>query len=311
MRYTWGQFKTAVDDLILTNANRAGTEAAKLLKVKLGAKKMQECVDRYRVGHQEIYSYSDLSPQGFASQGDLPEDAEPRDAYMVGTINVTVSNTADAADDELTVTAHGITAATNVEEVEVGRFSNSGGSLHGGVVANQSYFIRVVDADTVTLHSSAQGAIDNENRVDITGDGSGTTTLKYGLKRYPLNLIRWTNRHELIEAAISMSGSSGFITFDPNSDTFISFPQVPVGPDDNDRTWSVEINWDGIKLEWDDNDTTPFDDEAVDGVAEYVNAWFLRLVDSDFQGADAAMKAHKNIKATSYLKGRRMKDLKE
>lgn len=311
MSYTWGQFKDAVDALILTNANRAGTETAKLLKVKLGAKKMQECVDRYRVGHQEIYEYSDLSPQGFASQGELPEDAETRDAYMVGTINVTVLNTVDAADDELTVTAHGITAATGAEEVEVGRFTNTGGALPTGLAANQSYFIRVVDADTITLHTNAQGAIDNENRVDISADGSGTTTLKYGLKRYPLNLVRWTDRHELIEAAVAMSGSSGFISFDPNSSTFLTFPQVPVGPDDNDRTWHVEINWDGVKLEWDDADETPFDDEAVDGVAEYVNAWFLRLVDSDMPGAEAAMKSHRNTKANAYLKGRRMKDLKE
>lgn len=309
MSYTWAQFKAAVDDLLLTDANRAGTENAKLLQVKLGTQKLQECVERYRIGHQDLYGYSDLIPEGFSSKGELPDDAEISDAYMVGTVDRSVSNTVDTSDDELTVTSHDITSAQSTLEVEVGRFYNTGGSLPGGLVEGQSYFIRVVDGDTITLHTSSQGALDNTNRVDITSNGSGTTTLKYALKRYSLESHEWKDRHELIEAAVAMTGAKGFISIDPNSQDFLTFPQVPVGEDSNNRTWRVEINWSGIKLEWDENDTTPFDELAVNSVAEHVTSWFRRAVDNDLPAAEAADRAHKRSKASAYLKGRRQKEV--
>jgi hypothetical protein len=308
MSYTWIQFKDAVDSLLLTNADREGTQTAKALKVKLGVRKIQDAVDRYREGHQDLYGYSDVVPEGFASSGTLPDDCEPRDCYMVGRIIKTVSNTVDIADNELTVTAHGLTQATALEDVEAGRFTNTGGSLPTGVATGQSYFLRVVDANTLTLHASPQNAIDNENQVDITGNGSGTTTIAFGLKRYPVVPFPWSNRHELIEAVVCMTGDRGYIAFDPNSSDFLSFPQIPVGEDDNERTWELEINWDGLKTDFDDNDATPFDDEAVDAVAEYVMSYFQRHVDKDLAAAEVSMKAHKSAKADAYLRGRRMRD---
>lgn len=306
--YTWLQFTEAIDALLLTNAQREGTQTGKALKVRMGAKKMQETTLKYRVGHQDLYTYSDLIPNAFTSEGDLPEDCEPRDCYLVGRIILAVSNTVDTVTGQITVPSHGITTPVAAVEVEYGLFFNEGGSLPGGVVTNQSYFIRVVDASTITLHSSAQGAIDNTYRITLTGDGSGTTTLEYKYQRYQLGDVKWADRQQMINGVVCMEPFTGLISFNPNEGQFLVYPQLSVGVDANNRTWQIEINWDGVKLEWDDNDPTPFDDAAIEAVAAHVQAWFHQYVDQDLQQAAFSKDEFKNARASAYLKGRREKE---
>ncbi len=303
--YTWLQFTEAIDALLLTNAQREGTQTGKALKVRMGAKKMQETTIRYRNGHQDLYTYSDLIPNGFASEGELPEDCEPRDCYIVGRIILPASNTVDTVNDQITVSSHGITAPTAVIEVQWGKFFNTGGSLPGGVVSNQTYFLRVVDANTLTLHTSAQGVIDNTGRVTLTGDGSGTTNLEYSYQRYRLNDMEWGSRYSMTNGQVCIDPHVGLISFNPNDSTFLVYPQLSVGADDNNRTWQIEINWDGVKLEWDDNDPTPFDDAAVEAIAAHVQTWFHQYVDQDLQQAAFSQNEFKNARADAYLKAKR------
>jgi hypothetical protein len=91
----------------------------------------------------------------------------------------TVTNTVDTGLDQLTVTTHAITAATDIESVQAVTVRNSGGALPTGLSANTIYFARVVDANTLTLHTTRAGALDNTARVDITANGTGTNTLDY------------------------------------------------------------------------------------------------------------------------------------
>jgi hypothetical protein len=57
-------------------------------------------------------------------------------------------------------------------------FAESTGSLHGGLFSNVLYFIRVHDTMNITLHSNALGALSNTARVMLSGNGSGTNSLR-------------------------------------------------------------------------------------------------------------------------------------
>jgi predicted ATP-dependent Lon-type protease len=90
----------------------------------------------------------------------------------------TITNALPGSDQQ-TITGHAISAPSNIDQVQAASVRNSGGALPAGLSANTIYYIRVVDANTVTFHTSAAGAIANTSRVTISGAGSGTNTLDY------------------------------------------------------------------------------------------------------------------------------------
>jgi hypothetical protein len=313
--YTWSEFLAAVDSLLLTDGNRLGTVTAKNLQVKVAVKKLQQGIKKYRQGHQEIYTNdgtvnSDLQAEGFAAVGELPENCEPRDAYIVKKLVGTVSNTVDTTDDEITVTAHGIETATGTGDVTTGQLVNTGGAVPTGAQANRLYYLRVVDANTLTLHHSAAGVIDNSDRVNLTANGTGTTTLEHSISRYPVVGVSWANRMELRHGANCTDGTSGLMAFNPNADEFWMSPVLRVGEDEDGYEYELELNWDGVKLEWDDNDTTPFDEGAAAFVAEYVKAWLLRHVDQDLAQSEMAKRESRSLKADLYLTSRRQREFR-
>lgn len=81
----------------------------------------------------------------------------------------------NAGTDTLTATAHGLLTA--------GRFHvrNVGGALPTGLTAGTDYFAIRVDADNIKVATSSANAIAGTPVVDITGAGSGTNTIEYGL----------------------------------------------------------------------------------------------------------------------------------
>jgi len=86
-------------------------------------------------------------------------DAAAVHALTMGAINTST--------DRITITAHGLTSATEVAVTTTD-------VLPGGIVANTLYFARVIDANTIELHTtSALNSI-----VDITTAGTGTHSLR-------------------------------------------------------------------------------------------------------------------------------------
>lgn len=53
---------------------------------------------------------------------------------------------------------------------------NSSGTDPDNVTSGETYYIRIVDSDTISLHSTQQGALDNTGRLILSG-GSGTFTI--------------------------------------------------------------------------------------------------------------------------------------
>lgn len=310
--YTWSEFKDAVDELLIVNADREGTQTAKELWVRQAVIRLQRNIEKYRKGHQNLYTpgaSGNLTQNGLCSQGSLPEDCEPRDAFIIREKRRTVTNTVDTADDELTVTAHGITGATGVGDVQRGFFTNVGGAVPAAIEEDATYYLRVVDVDTLTLHRSAEGAIANTDRIDLTGDGTGTTTLIWGQQRFFCDVIPWARRQELVYGSACVNNQRGIIAFNPNDLTFLVFPRLQEEDSDGLNHY-FELNWDGVKISWENDDVTPFDEQMTDAVAEFVQAKFARFIDRDLAMADAAEKEGKRASAGCYIDAKRRGELK-
>lgn len=88
------------------------------------------------------------------------------------TANINVTPTGN----QVTVT-HGMTAATTLENVMMGVLGNTG-TPPTGLTKGTHYYLHVVDANTLTFHTSAAGALDGTSDiVALSGAGSGTVTL--------------------------------------------------------------------------------------------------------------------------------------
>jgi hypothetical protein len=83
----------------------------------------------------------------------------------------TLVSAINTTSNELTATAHGLTTADAVL-VHV----DTGGTLPAATPAlsnKTTYFVRVIDANTVTLHPTASDATGNTNVIDLTAAGTG------------------------------------------------------------------------------------------------------------------------------------------
>ncbi len=302
--YTWTEFKDAVDELLLVNANRLGTEEFKEAQVRLAVIRIQRNIEAYRKGQQNIFTASDLTVEGFVSKGSMPEGCTPRDCYLVRRFTVDVSNTVDTATDEVTAVAHGIVQGTNTNEVEIAQFRNEDGALPTGIVAGRSYFIRVVDADTITLHTSAAGALDNTNRVTVSGDGTGSNFMDWAINRYAAATYPWKNRYDLIEGSVCYNAGQAMVSFDPNSLYFYVGPIV-LDEDTDGKNHYFELNWDGVRIDWDDEDATTMDEQATSCVAEFVQSQFYRHIDRDLPAAQVCMTEFRSQMAGLFVDAKR------
>lgn len=81
----------------------------------------------------------------------------------------------DTGTEQLTATAHGLTTADDVL-----LHVSTGGALPAAtptLSTTARYYVRVIDANTVTLHPTAADATNNTNTINFTGAGTGTLYL--------------------------------------------------------------------------------------------------------------------------------------
>lgn len=123
--------------------------------------------------------------------------------------------TANAATDQLTSTGHGFTTGQYTEV-----WSTPGVALPGGLAAETVYYVRAVDANTLTLHPTYADAIAGTNVVDITSAGSGgsfgassaDTALATELDRNTLTSTTVTGNQIVYEATWNPGDATGVLT---------------------------------------------------------------------------------------------------
>jgi len=86
-------------------------------------------------------------------------------------MTIVASTDVSIAADTVTEVAHGLLDGQRV------RWLASGATLPAPFVDNKDYYVRAVDADTLSFHPTAFDAANDTNRIDITTVGSGSPTL--------------------------------------------------------------------------------------------------------------------------------------
>lgn len=84
-----------------------------------------------------------------------------------------------------------------------------------------------------------------------------------GWKRNPIESYDWDNRFDLMNGSPMMATGTFFMAVNPGASQFLVFPALLDGN-------QLELFWDGIKLSFVDADVTPFDEGAVQCIADYV-----------------------------------------
>ncbi len=80
------------------------------------------------------------------------------------------ASTVNTTNDRITITAHGMSNGTAIKYV------STGGTAIGGIIVGYTYYVRVVDANTVTLHITPGDATSGTSVIDLTDSGTGVQT---------------------------------------------------------------------------------------------------------------------------------------
>ena len=155
-------------------------------------------------------------------------------------------------------------------------------------------------SNLVTRYSA--GHEDTYNPADFTTSGSASvgdmptdnaelreavilrTSVETGIiTEHPCTDYPWEQRGNLIGGQASIIDNNGLIAMSPKGDEFIVFPKIQNGELIGDATYNyrLRLNYDGIKLDYADTDTVPFDEPMAIVVVDYVKAEIARHVDHD------------------------------
>lgn len=92
--------------------------------------------------------------------------------------------------------------------------------------------------------------------------------------RMPLKFYPWENRSNLTCGDVCYNGPAGHISVDPQR---VNFLIRPTFEDPN----KISIMWDGLKIDFEDDEAVPFDERCALAVSEFVRSKLARLVDKD------------------------------
>lgn len=110
----------------------------------------------------------------------------------------------------------------------------------------------------------------------------------------PFTTYDWGNRFDLVCGNPRITNCQFLFTFDPWGKDFMVFPSVG-------NRHQVSLFWEGVKLEFEDADETPFEIDVVEAVALFVKAKIARLVDHDLAEASSYMGEYRQKRALLFV----------
>jgi hypothetical protein len=259
MGYTWEEFKSNVKVMLTVDGDRVGAEEFVDKKIRLGVLDVQHVIKRYRTGHQDTYTSADVQQHRAASKVTLPEECQPRDCFVIRSKDDDEDLTGTVTLASASATIEG-SATLFTEELKVGdqvKFST------------MSTYVRVTEI-----------ASDTEMTVDSPVDaGDDQTIVKLIEYRHPCRPVGWRDRERLFTGESTLIDNNALMTISPDGILYV-FPSIQ-SEDANGYTYAFELNWDGRKVDFEDEDVTPFDEALVDCVADYVKGECARHFDRD------------------------------
>ena len=267
--YTWNTFTAEVKQLLTVDAARKGTTDFIDLQIRAAVLDLQSFapLERYRKGHVDTLEPAALTNSGACSVLALTQGAQIRDAYVIRRKigATTLTGTAEATAGNPLITGTGTTWLADLTPGDVIRV--------GDGLSFADLLVLQVLSDT----SALLGAIDEFSQGEPT-EGAGQTITKFERYRHACEPWDWQDRQSLIARQACLNDNRPFMALSPNGSTALIHPQV-LSSDPEGYACQLEVNWDGVKIEWGDGDVTPFDEGVVACVADWVKGECFRHVD--------------------------------
>jgi len=112
--------------------------------------------------------------------------------------------------------------------------------------------------------------------------------------RFPVLQIRWEDRFAMITGSIGVNDGHARFCVDPQGYTFYVYPFIG-------DCWLFSMWWEGLKLDFQDEDQTPFDEPMMLCVAEFVKAKIARESKNDEQMYQSYMNSSIDLKRKLYV----------
>lgn len=95
-----------------------------------------------------------------------------------------------------------------------------------------------------------------------------------GCTRFPVDVMSWQDRFAMVNGTIPLNDNRGKFCIDPQAYTFYVYPRVF-------DCWLLSMFWDGLKLDFQDHELTPFTEAAASAVSYWVKRMIKLEVDND------------------------------
>lgn len=297
--YTWSQFTAAVNGLLPVDAARVGSVPSLMLAwTRLAVIELQNLIPFYRQNHETLYHPADFVLEGYASRCALPPQARVRQAWLV----TYDGGCANGLGVNLVVPGlvYGVPPTWNLGVIPGASYQYTFGlgdvSLTNGsqTLTVSSSFI--AQGSVVTLTGTTGLAIqavvqpaNNGTEIPQLNSISNVTTSIAKCHRHPLDDYAWESRMNLVNGKVALNDGHGCISFDPQGETFYVFPGIK-------DCQNISVFWDGMKVNFQPTELTPFSEQMTLVVADYVKRRLAREVDKDIPLSESF--------ESSYMQGR-------
>lgn len=316
----------------------------KLTQIRSALQILQTFIPQYQVGHETVYGPQDTVLEGRASRFVKPPQSIIRDIYLVkvgvgnnplpgwlsgpgdkcsqwpftsevlelfqgnqplDTDGPDFDNDADDQPPTLTWTIASISGQASVQltsSVANGLALRQGITISGSASSflNGAYTVTAIVSSTVvtiTLPAPAPSSVtDTVATVTIipvpTSPIRGHVGMRWACDPWP-----WEDRFALVTGKVAVNNNRGRYCIDPQGYTAYIYPAVY-------DTWLMSVWWDGLKLEFNPGDETPFDEMTAVAVAFYLKAQIALEVQERIDLFDTYMKEFHANKSLCWLRER-------
>lgn len=290
--YTYPQFTAAVNALLPIDASRLGSVASLMgLWQRQAIIEIQSLIPFFRQNHEYLFLPGDFVLEGYASRAAMPPQARVRQAWLVRYGNCGTGLAGNIIPNNLT---YG-NPPNYVVTVQMGITyyytpgANEASLLNGSqTLTLPAQFTAQGPSVTLTGISVGQAItasiqLSNFNNAYPQLDSiTNITKSIQTCERYPLLDLAWERRFEAINGNLPTNGGRGYICFDPQGETFYTFPGIK-------DCENVSLFFDGKKINFQPNELTPFTEQMTLVVADYVESRVRTMVDKDLPYSQACL----------------------
>lgn len=299
--YTWAQFVAGVNGLLPVDATRLGPVQPYIaLLIRQSVIELETLIPWYRKGHETLYQASDGVGEGWATRFTLPPQARVKDAHLVvydcapkpnpipppvvvlaaGQLTFHLNGTADF---------DGLTIGLVYSWTQNGDTSLTCGSTT--LTASGTFTATSTDAGLTGTSSSPNTSVITLFSIPTV---LPTPVKQNHCERFPLKDFAWEHRFSLVNGGAALNDGKGAICFDPEAETFYVYPAVR-------DCQNVSVFWDGLKINFQPYEITPFDEQMTLVVSLWVKAMISREVDKDLPLSEDYMNSYKQQRRMLYI----------